>query len=315
MSETRVEIDAPDISTYRRGNAGIPYVVSLDSDTRGPHVVITALVHGNELCGAWALLRLLAGGVRPCRGRLSLAFVNTLAYRRFDPAEPRATRYLDEDLNRLWDPETLDGPRDSRELERARELRPLIESADWLLDLHSMQLPARPLLLCGLGEKGRRLALRMGYPELIVADQGHRSGARMRDFGAFADPASPRTAMLVECGQHWQRGTVDVAVATCRSFLAALEVVEPAALDLLGPPPAARTQRMIEVTDAITVDGGPFRFTRHFEGLEVIPRAGTVIAHDGSTPIRTPYDDCILIMPSRRLASGLTAVRLGHFVD
>jgi hypothetical protein len=40
-----------------------------------------------------------------------------------------------------------------------------------------------------------------------------------------------------------------------------------------------------------------------------------VIAHDGSTPIRTPYDDCILIMPSRRLASGLTAVRLGHFVD
>jgi predicted deacylase len=315
MSETRVEIDAPDISAYRRGNAGIPYVVRLNSGKAGPHVVITALVHGNELCGAWALLRLLTSDIRPCHGCLTLAFVNTLAYRRFDPAQPRATRYLDEDLNRLWDPATLDGPRHSRELERARELRPLIESADWLLDLHSMQLPARPLLLCGLGEKGRRLAQRMGYPELIVADQGHRSGARMRDFGDFGDPASPRTAMLVECGQHWARDSVDVAVATCRSFLAALEVVEPAALDLLGPPPVARTQRVIEVTDAITVDGGPFRFTRDFDGLDVIPKAGTVIAHDGSTPIRTPYDDCILIMPSRRLVSGLTAVRLGHFID
>lgn len=315
MNESPVEIDAPDIAAYRGGGAGIPHVVSLDSGMAGPHVVITALVHGNELCGVWALLALLGQGVRPCRGRLSLAFVNTLAYRRFDPAQPKATRYLDEDLNRLWDPAILDGPRHSRELERARQLRPLIESADWLLDLHSMQLPARPLLLCGLGEKGRRLAATMGYPDLIVADEGHRNGPRMRDFGAFSDPASPRTAMLVECGQHWARASVDVAIATCRRFLAVLEMVEPAVLDRLGPPPKAEPQRLIRVTNAVTVDDGPFRFTQEFSGLEVIPKAGTIIAHDGTTAIRTPYDDCILIMPSRRLASGLTAVRLGHFVD
>jgi predicted deacylase len=315
MSDTPVEVDAPDISAWSRGSAGIPYVVCLDSGRTGAHVVITALVHGNELCGAWALLRLLEGGIRPRSGRLSLAFVNTQAYRRFDPAQPKASRYLDEDLNRLWDPATLAGPRQSRELERARELRPLIESADWLLDLHSMQLPSRPLLLCGLCDKGRRLAARMGYPDLIVADRGHSNGARMRDFGGFADPASPRTAMLVECGQHWARESVEVAVATCRRFLETLEVVKPALLDRLCPPPASPPQRMVEVTDAVTVNGGPFRFTRDFQGLEVVPEAGTIIAYDGTRPIRTPYDDCILIMPSRRLAPGLTAVRLGQFVD
>jgi predicted deacylase len=315
MSHTPVEVDAPDISAWSRGSAGIPYVVCLDSGRTGTHVVITALVHGNELCGAWALLRLLEGGIRPRSGRLSLAFVNTEAYRRFDPAQPKASRYLDEDLNRLWDPATLAGPRQSRELERARELRPLIESADWLLDLHSMQLPSRPLLLCGLCDKGRRLAARMGYPDLVVADRGHSNGARMRDFGAFADPASPRTALLVECGQHWARGSVEVAIATCRRFLEALDVVEPALLDRLCPPPVTLPQRMVEVTDAVTVNGGPFRFTRDFQGLEVIPEAGTIIAYDGTRPIRTPYDDCILIMPSRRLAPGLTAVRLGQFVD
>jgi predicted deacylase len=315
MSDTPVEVDAPDISAWSRGSAGIPYVVCLDSGRTGPHVVITALVHGNELCGAWALLRLLECGIVPRSGRLTLVFVNTQAYRRFDPAQPKVSRYLDEDLNRLWDPATLDGPRRSRELERARELRPLIESADWLLDLHSMQLPARPLLLCGLCDKGRRLAARMGYPDLVVADRGHSNGARMRDFGAFADPTSPRTAMLVECGQHWARASVEVAIATCRRFLEAVEAVEPAMLDRLCPPPERSPQRMVEVTDAVTVDGGPFRFTRDFQGLEVVPEAGTIIAYDGTTPIRTPYDHCILIMPSRRLAPGLTAVRLGQFVD
>lgn len=40
-----------------------------------------------------------------------------------------------------------------------------------------------------------------------------------------------------------------------------------------------------------------------------------MIAHDGDEPVTTPYDDCILIMPSRRLAVGQTAVRLGRVVD
>ncbi|MEM7021291.1 MAG: succinylglutamate desuccinylase/aspartoacylase family protein [Pseudomonadota bacterium] len=316
MRPTPVEIEAPDISAYCDGNTGIPYVRTLESGRAGPHAVITSLVHGNELCGAWALTRLLqCEDIRPKSGRLSLVFANTEAYQRFDPDQPRATRYLDEDLNRVWDLSTLDGPRQSRELRRARELRPLIEGADWLLDLHSMQLESPPLLLSGLGEKGRKLAAAMGYPALVVADSGHRTGSRMRDFGAFADPASDRTAMLVECGQHWARDSVDVAIATCRRFLEAIDMVDPASLDQFCPAPELSPQRAVDVTDAITVGDGPFRFTGSFQGLEVISEAGTVIAYDGATPIRTPYDDCVLIMPSRRLVSGLTAVRLGRFAD
>ena len=178
-----------------------------------------------------------------------------------------------------------------------------------------MQLPALPLLLTGVTDKGRRLAAAMGFPGCIVADAGHRNGARIRDFGAFGDPDSPRTAVLVECGQHWARRSVAVAIATCRQFLAALDVVEPRLLDRLGRAPARKSQRVVEVTEAVTVAAGRFRFTREFRGLEVIPEAGTVIAYDGTMPIRTPYDRCVLIMPSRRLAPGFTAVRLGRFVD
>jgi predicted deacylase len=314
MAEPAVEIATPDLGRYRRGNRDIPGVTTMESGKPGPHVVITALVHGNELCGAWALLRLLEREIRPSHGRLSLAFVNLAAFDAFDPANPKASRYLDEDLNRVWSPVVLDGPRRSRELERAREIRPLIERADFLLDIHSMQTAAPTLLLTGVTDKGRRLAAAMGFPGCIVADAGHRNGARIRDFGAFGDPDSPRTAVLVECGQHWAKRSVGVAIATCRQFLAALEVVEPRLLERLGRAPAIKPQRVVEVTEAVTVAAGRFRFTREFQGLEVIPQAGTVIAYDGILPIRTPYDECVLIMPSRRLAPGFTAVRLGRFV-
>jgi predicted deacylase len=315
MPDSIVEIAAPDLSEHRRGNTGIPGVTSFDSGRPGPHAVITALVHGNELCGAWAILTLLEREVQPSRGRLSLALVNGAAFDTFDPRNPKASRYLDEDLNRVWSVAQLEGPRRSVELERAREIRPLIEDADFLLDLHSMQATAPPLVLTGLTEKSRRLAAAMGFPCCIVADAGHSNGARMRDFGGFSDPKSPRTAVLVECGQHWAKSSVAVAIATCRQFLAALELVEGRRLDGLCPSPDSHSQQVIKVTEAVTVVDGHFRFAAEFCGLEVIPQAGTVIAYDGTRPIRTPYDDCVLIMPSQRLAPGLTAVRLGRFVE
>ncbi len=39
----------------------------------------------------------------------------------------------------------------------------------------------------------------------------------------------------------------------------------------------------------------------------------TLIALDGNTEIRTPHDDCLLVMPSLRPSRGHTAVRLARF--
>ena len=72
------------------------------------------------------------------RGRLTLVFANLDAYGRFDAEDPTASRFVDEDLNRIWDLETLESGRRSSELRRARLLRPIFETADVLLDLHSM---------------------------------------------------------------------------------------------------------------------------------------------------------------------------------
>jgi hypothetical protein len=50
-----VELTVPDISVYRSGNTGLDYVTTFDSEKPGPHVMVSAVTHGNELCGAITL--------------------------------------------------------------------------------------------------------------------------------------------------------------------------------------------------------------------------------------------------------------------
>ncbi|WP_119459887.1 M14 family metallopeptidase [Rhodospirillaceae bacterium SYSU D60014] len=309
-----IELQAPDISPYRDGNTGVPFVTRLDSGRPGPHALVTALVHGNELCGAVALDFLLRNEIRPIAGTLTLAFANTDAFARFDPGRPTQSRYVDEDFNRLWSPAVLDGRRHSSELRRARSLRPVVDQADFLLDLHSMQHKTEPLALAGPLEKGRRLARAIGFPAVVVCDPGHASGRRLRDYGAFADPASPRNALLVECGQHWERSSAGVAIDMALRFLLHLGTIDPAiaARHLSGTVPAQ--QRIVEVTEAVIARSDRFRFAAPYRGLEVIAEAGTVIAEDDGRPVVTPYDSCVLVMPTRCLVRGQTAVRLGRFI-
>ena len=315
-----LELLPPDISAWRQGRGpdsdgpggAIDYVQSFDSGRPGPLVLVTALVHGNELCGAIALDRLLREGLRPEAGRLALAFVNVAAFERFTRAAPHASRCLDEDLNRLWAPDILDGARHSQELARARRLRPLVDRADFLLDLHSMSSATEPLILSGLTDKALDLAVALGRPATIVRDGGHAAGLRLRDYGAFADPASPRNALLVECGQHLAPASAEVAVDVTLRFLVAVGSISAARAAAHGRLRCAHPPRVIEVTERVTAASDRFVFAEPFRGLDVVPRAGTVIAFDGGGRVVTPYDDCILVMPVARPQAGHTAVRLGR---
>ena len=88
-------LPAPDLSAWRAGNTGNEGVWHFDSGVPGRHVMISALVHGNELCGAWALKGLLEAALRPQKGRLTLAFCNLDAFDRFDAGNHDASRFTD----------------------------------------------------------------------------------------------------------------------------------------------------------------------------------------------------------------------------
>jgi predicted deacylase len=313
----RIEVACPDLTPYAAGNCGLPYVWSFRAESPGPHLLIQALTHGNEVCGAIALEFLLRQAIRPLRGTLTLCFANVDAYRRFNPREPFASRCVDEDFNRLWSGHTLDSARVSSELRRARELRPLYERVDHLLDLHSMTDVCPALSLAGTQAKGLALARALGAPEYIVIDGGHAAGKRLRDYAFFDDPDDPRSALLVECGQHWEAAAPRVAQAVCLRFLRHFDALDADVARAHLDPSPAPVQKVIAVTHAVTIKSPQFQFALPVHSLCVIDRADTLIARDGATEIRTPYDACVLVMPhlkpNRR--AGETAVRLGRLVS
>jgi predicted deacylase len=305
-----VRIAAPKIDDWLAGNTGITGFTTRESGRPGPHVALVALTHGNEIAGAIVLEQLLSGGLRPLRGRLSFGFANLAAFARFDPRQPTASRFVDEDMNRIWDAAVLDGPRRSSELDRARQMRPLIDQVDVLLDLHTMLWPSEPLMLCGSSPKGRELALAIGQPSLIVADHGHASGPRLIDYQPFVDPARGSSGVLVESGQHWEEAAIDMTLETVAGLLRHTGTIE--TFDGLPPPRPAPSPRFAEVTNVVTASTANFAFVQPFRGGEVIARRNTLIALDGANEIRTPYDECLLVMPSLRPSRGHTAVRLAR---
>jgi predicted deacylase len=320
MKKHPIEISPPDIRPYKSGNTGVDYVHVLDSGRPGPSVMVQALTHGNEFCGALALKEFFDKKIKPEKGKLTLAFANVEAFARFDFNDPDRSRYIDEDYNRVWGDDQLLGGRDSAELRRARQLRPFVDAADYLLDLHSMHEPCRPIMVCAVGGKGGEksvaLTRKIGVPADLLLDTGHPAGLRMMERGGFGDPSSPKAAVLIECGQHWEKSSVDVAIDTLFRFLGATGAVDASVCQSHArlTPPAQ--QRVIRVTEPVVAQTMNFRFARDFKGLEVVPKAGSVVATDGERTWKTPYDDCVMVMPSlAHLKPGTTMVRLGRFTS
>lgn len=309
------DIEPPRLGVWRTGNTGVEGVWHFEGDEPGPVVMISCLVHGNELCGAWAVKELLESSIRPRRGALTLAFCNLAAFDRFDPANHDASRFVEEDMNRQWSEPRL-AQMNSVERRRAALLRPFVQRADWLLDLHSMHEPGPALLLTGLHRRAVEFAVALNSVAHIVRDAGHADGVRMRDFGRFGlpdDSAQARTALLVECGFHGDPASIIMAHDVCYRFLLQTGAVDPDVLLAALPgwqQPAPDELIVLEVQGAVVAKDETFSFVRPMQPLECISRAGTVIARNQGEWVETPFDDCVLVMPSTRQArAGVTVVR------
>jgi len=304
---------APNLARWSTSNTGVDHVHERSGAAPGPEILVTALVHGNEFSGAIALAELLAAGWRPARGRVTLAFCNVAAFERFDAARPDDSRFVDEDFNRIWAAETLDGPRRSAELDRARQLRPFVDRATHLLDLHSMHEPCAPLLVTGTLARNIAFAQALRTASQVVVDSGHADGVRMRDYGEFSDAQGGRIALLLEAGQHWDPRAVSAARDTLMRFLVQAGALARSEAPMGWLLPDREPPAPVVVTDRVVAASMDFRFSGSYAGGEVIARAGTVIATDAGRTVTTPYDDCVLVMPSlRQLRPGVTTVRLGR---
>jgi predicted deacylase len=306
-----LEVLPRDLSAYRAGNTGVPYVHRFDSGRPGPHVLVNALTHGNEICGMVAATHLLDAGVRPRVGTLTVSFAHVEAYEAFRADQPFANRQLVHNLNRIWSDDWLNGPEDSPELRRARALRPVVSAADHILDIHSTSQAVPPFWVYPGFDRNAQAARAIGACGAIgvhlVMPSGLGSGTPLIQHGRHGQPGSGAgVALVAECGQHFLRASADTATAVALQFVAHFGLIEP------QPGWAARAapQRRFELLQTCMVRTPQFRFVRPLVGFETFAQ-GALIATDGDAgELRAPCDDCTVLMPAREAIVGREAVYL-----
>ncbi len=306
-----IEVQHPNIARFKNANSGIDYVHILEASKPGPTVMLNSLMHGNEYSGAVVLSELLDSGIQPRCGKWIISFSNVNSFLTFNTSNPDRSRFLDIDMNRVWSLEKLESHATVREVQRAREIQPLIKDVDYLLDLHSMHEECEPLMVSAMTDKAFQFAKHMGFPRVIMRDEGHADGKRLIDYEFFANESLGPVALLIEAGQHWSHLAIENSKHTLYRFLMGTGTISQELIDQRYQEEVSQVE--VKVTHRCVASSLEVQFVQNWLGMEVIEKAGTVIAYDSGKPIVTPYDDCVLIMPSlRQVLPGVTYVRLGQ---
>ena len=269
----------------------------------GPSLVVLGAVHGNEVCGAHAIVRaiddLTHGRLRLLRGRLTLVPVaNPLAF-------AQATREGQRNLNRRFLPQP--DPQDYED-RITHQLAPLLAQHEVLLDLHSFHTPGDPFAMVGpRNNSGARepfaraaeemaLARALGAQQVVEGwlevydraaglrgelpdDEGIGTNEYMRSQGGYA--------VTIECGQHEDPEAIDVATRAIHGALAHLELAH-------VPAPPRFAGAAARLKDVVLRESPADRLAQDWHSFDAV-QAGDVIAHraDG-TPVAAPYDGCVL---------------------
>jgi succinylglutamate desuccinylase len=298
----------------RYGDQSLPLQRELGShggEVDGPLLIVTAGIHGNEPAGLFAfksvLERLRADSIR-LRGKL-VGYAGNL------PALARDSRYVDEDLNRLWAPGDWNGVefdvstserRERRDLamrlERAIEHQRSCGQSVRLLDLHSTSGNGPPFVILEGGRENQAMARALGLPAIL--DLHKNIPGTLLDFvDARAVPG-----LVLEGGQNQAKGTRDHHEAGIWLLLQHLDMLpdgysgflaeqrELLACSVAGLPGILRIFLRWHIEE-----GEDFQMEPGFRGFQRIRRGELLARSRGPAPrglreIRCP-SDAVLIMP------------------
>lgn len=274
---------------------------------RGPLLIVTGGVHGNEPSGVAALERVFAELERthlPLRGRFVGLAGNTASL-------AGGARYVDEDLNRLWTAERVAAARagTAPATSEAREQGELLEALEGvlagdnegaaLLDLHSTSGAGPPFAILSDRPANRRLVEALGVPAVLGLHRDVR-GTLIEWFDALG-----HTSVVLEGGQNADPQTLARHEAAIWVALASLGLIaEDCGIDL-GAQRALLRASTANLPGAIDVrlrwgiePGERFRMEPGYANLQRVQR-GELLARTGrfgEIQIRSPFDG-MLLMP------------------
>lgn len=258
-----------------------------------PVIGIVGSIHGNEPCGLHVIEAMREPG-NPIRKRITHG---TLVLIHGNPAATqegyRHTRG-GTDLNRLFDfefMERLPYTAWKPEHHRAAQLRPILESLDAVLDLHSSTEPSPPFVITPPGQLN--IAEKLGCPFVTWGWDGPGLLANR----VLASPLIKRgkIGQSVECGQHRSTESTQLAFDATERFLFAMGILE-------GPAPESRPCTRLEVVHRICRPTLNFRFHKPFRGFDAVERGALLGEGDG---IRlTAAHDYHILLPNNNVGIG-----------
>jgi len=148
----------------------VAHSVQLDFGKYKEHIVFSAIVHGEEVGSLPAIISTitsLASKKVKFGGRVTFLLGNV-------PAALENKRFLEQDLNRAFG-ENSD-VQNTYEKTRALELQPVLESCDFLFDIHQTKQPTQfPFYTFGFHEKSHLWARAIGGTEMFITRPSHKS--------------------------------------------------------------------------------------------------------------------------------------------
>jgi succinylglutamate desuccinylase len=297
----------------------------------GPTLVVTGGVHGNEPGGVVALGRVfreLAARRPALKGQIVGLVGNSCAL-------AKSTRFVDDDMNRVWTRSAVeelrrsDPAQDNSEQREQRELLaildPLLADAAanprrraMLLDLHSTSGAGPPFIVMGDTLQNRELAFALSAPVLLGLEE-NIDGTLIEFFGAGGN-----VAVVLEGGQNEDPRTADNLESAIWIALVACGLLSPAD----APDHESHRERLrsaasgvpnvIEVVHRHDIEPHNEPHFRMIPGLKGFQRIekGRLLAHDGphaEEQVTAPFSG-VLLMP-RYQPKGLDGFFMGKTVE
>lgn len=275
-------------------------VVVLEGRRPGPRVGVLGAVHGDERCGLEAI-RDLAAAVRSGRRRIDRGTVVLVHGNPAATAQRRRHTRDGVDLNRQFDFRFVDSaPPEgwAYEHHRAIALRPVLESLDTMLDLHSTTAPSEPFAIVDPEADASDLAPRVGPRWVVTRWRGASAIAERTSIGIFRRLRRP--ALVVECGDHGAPETFAFARQALEGFLRCIGVVD-------GERPPRREPHPVHVFDSVVKTDPGFRFARPLRGFTRLEAGEPLGARpDGSPDPEGPRapENCWAVLPNDRVVVG-----------
>lgn len=194
----------------------LPYAICADSKKPGKHIVFTVAVHGSEPSGVFAMEELLET-IKLKNGKVTFILGNPEGFE-------KNQRFIDDNLNRVFDPISLQNPGNSIEKNRAVQIANWAkkQQIDLWVDFHSTSSSDEPMLVT-LQEHNRvDDAIKItNFATHFVVSKYILSGSLMQWCEENNIPA-----FVLECGLHTSPLATKRALTNMKSILKFNNVID-----------------------------------------------------------------------------------------